>query len=315
VPVTDVSSDFFDMGGHSLLAARMIFQVEREFGVAPSLVAFLDTGRTVAGLAALIGTENVSTTDKVTSGQPLHFIFVDQSTAMSRRHFTAQWGAAQPVHALIPEQPGGRFDLSVTIEQHASQILSAMRNRQPDGPLALVGYSVAGLLAYEVARQAVDAGQEVAWLCLLDPGSPSIAPLLRSQQTLRWKLRKLRQRPTRERWAKYAEIALRVLRTGALRQPGFDFAGAAEIACRYRQPGHRVPMDLFVSEGSAADAQADLLGWDEIHRGTLTVHRLAGDHLAMLKPPGVEQLAQSMLESLHKARASTRLGRPWQRAR
>ncbi len=78
---------------------------------------------------------------------------------MSLRHFKAQWGAAQPVHALIPEQPGGQFDLSVTIEQHASQILSAIRNRQPDGPLALVGYSIGGLLAYEVARQAVDAGQ------------------------------------------------------------------------------------------------------------------------------------------------------------
>ena len=73
---------------------------------------------------------------------------------MSLRHFKARWGAAQPVHALIPEQPGGRFDLSVSVEQHASQILAAIRNRQPDGPLALVGYSFGGLLAYEVARQA-----------------------------------------------------------------------------------------------------------------------------------------------------------------
>jgi amino acid adenylation domain-containing protein len=307
-PVTDVDADFFDLGGHSLLAVRLISHARREFGVALSVTTFLDGGRTVAELAALIDAESSGGTDQITSEPPLHFIFVDQSTAMSRRHFTAQWGAAQPVHALIPEQPGGRFDLSVTIEQHASQILSAIRNRQPDGPLALVGYSVAGLLAYEVARQAVDAGQEVAWLCLLDSGSPSIAPLLRSQQALRWKLRRLRQRPTRERWAKFAEIALRVLRTGALRDPaGFDLGGAAEIACRYRQPGHGVPMDLFVSEGSAADAEADMLGWDKIHRGTLTVHRLAGDHFTMLEQPGVEQLAHSMLESLRKARASTRL--------
>jgi amino acid adenylation domain-containing protein len=306
VPVTDVNSDFFDMGGHSLLAARLIFQVQREFGVAPSLVAFLDAGRTVAGLAGLIDTGSSAGTDEITSEPPLHFIFVDQSTAMSRRHFTAQWGAAQPIHALIPEQPGGRFDPAVTIEQHASQILSAIRNRQPNGPLALVGYSIGGLLAYEVARQAVDGGQEVAWLCLLDSGSPSIAPLLRSQLTVRWKLRRLRQRPTRERWAKFAEIALRVVCTGAMRQAGFDFAGAAEIACCYRRPGHGVPMDLFISEGSAADAEADMLGWDEFHRGTLTVHRLAGDHFTVLQLPMVEQLAQSMLESLRKAQASRR---------
>ena len=133
---------------------------------------------------------------------------------MSLRHFTAQWGAAQPVHALIPEQPGGRFDLSVTIEQHASQALSTIRNRQPDGPLALVGYSIGGLVAYEVARQAVDAGQQVDWLGILDTLAPSMAQLLRAQLTLRWRLRRLRRRPARERWAKYAEVALRVLRRG-----------------------------------------------------------------------------------------------------
>ena len=57
-PVTDVNADFFDIGGHSLLAARLIFKVQREFGAAPSLAAFLDSGRTVAGLAALINNEN-----------------------------------------------------------------------------------------------------------------------------------------------------------------------------------------------------------------------------------------------------------------
>jgi len=310
-PVTDVNSDFFDIGGHSLLAARLIFQVQREFSVSPSLVAFLDTGRTVAELAALIDTESCGGTDEITSEAPVHFIFPNQSSAISLRHFTAQWGAAQPVHALIPEQPGGRFDLSVTIEQHASQILSAIRHRQPDGSLALAGYSIGGLLAYEVARQAVDSGQEVAWLCLLDSGSPAIASLLRSRQTLRWRLRQLRELPTRERWAKFAEIAIRGLRTGALRQEMvFDLGGAAEIAYRYRQPGHGVPMDLFISEGSAADTGADMLGWDKIHRGTLTVHRLAGDHFSILELPLAEQIAQSTLESVRKARASTRLGRP-----
>jgi len=306
-PVTDVDCDFFDLGGHSLLAAELISHARWEFGVALSVATFLDSGRTVAELAALIDTEGSGGTVEITSEPPLHFIFVNQSTAMTRRHFTAQWGAAQPVHALIPEQPGGRFDPSVTIEQHASQILSAIRNRQPSGPLALVGYSVGGLLAYEVARQAIDGGQDVAWLCLLDSGSPSIASLLRSQLTVRSKLRLLRQRPTRERWGKFAEIALRVVRTGALRQAGFDFAGAAEIACRYRQPGHEVPMDLFISEGYAADTQADMLGWDEFHRGTLTVHRFAGDHFTLLGLPVVEQLAQSMLESLRQAKASSRV--------
>jgi thioesterase domain-containing protein len=246
----------------------------------------------------------------VTSVPPLHFIFPDYPAAMSLRHFTAQWGTAEPVHALIPEEPGGRFDLSMTIEHYASQALSTIRNRQPDGPIALAGYSIGGMVAYEVARQAVDAGQHVDWLGIVDMEAPSMAHLLRAQLTLRWRLRRIRRLPARERWAKYFEVALRVLRSGSLwpeSKTHFDDRGAAEIECRYQQPGHEVPMHLYVSDRTAVDAETDLLGWDEFHKGTLTADRLAGDHASMLELPVVEQLAQLMLESLRKAQGSRRI--------
>jgi thioesterase domain-containing protein/acyl carrier protein len=305
VPVTDVNSDFFDMGGHSLLAARLVIKVQRDFGVAVSHASFLNNGRTVAKLAELLGGESPSRTDEVPSALPLHFIFSDPATAMSLRRFTAQWGAAQPVHALIPEQRGGRFDLSMTIEHHASQALSAIRNRQPDGPLALVGYSVGGLVAYEVARQAADAGQQVEWLGILDELAPSMAQLRMARLTLRWRLRRIRRLPAHQRWAKYREVALRVLRRGELwPQSDFDFRGATKIECRYQQPGHEVPTHLLVSEVTAAAAEADLLGWDDYHKGPLTVHRLTGDHVTLLGLPEVEKVARMILESLRKARAN-----------
>ena len=313
MPVTDINADFFDMGGHSLLVARLIAEVQQAFGVALSLPAVLDNGRTVAQLAELLSAETPSKTDEFTSEPPLHFIFSDHPSAMSVRHFTAQWGAAQPVHALIPDQPGGLFDRSVTIEQHASQALSTIRNRQPEGPLALVGYSIGGILAYEIARQAIDAGQQVDWLSILDSPAPSMAQQIRAQQTVRSHLSRLRQRPARERWAKYAEVARRVLRGGPRAmwpQEDFDYRGATKIACRYQQRGHGLPIHLFVSEGSVADMEAVLLGWDEYHEGTLTVDRLAANHVTLLDPPEVQHLARMMLESLSKARALTSVGRP-----
>ncbi|MEB3980325.1 amino acid adenylation domain-containing protein [Mycobacterium sp. 663a-19] len=305
MPVTDVEADFFDMGGHSLLAARLISEVERAFGVELSLAAFLDYGRTVAQLAELLDADGRVGSDEAATRAPLHFIFSGLSSAMSLRHFTAQWGAAQPVHALVPEQPGGLFDRSMTIEQHATQALSAIRSRQPDGPLALVGYSFGGLVAYEIARQAVDAGQQVEWLGVLDMPAPSMEKHLRAEMTLRWRLRRLRRRPARERWAKYREVALRVLRGGPLwPENDFDYRGAAEIIFRYQQAGHEVPMHLFVSEVTAEAAEADLLGWDEFHKGPLTAHRIAGDHTAALDPPEVQRVARMMLDSLRAARAS-----------
>jgi amino acid adenylation domain-containing protein len=321
IPIADVHCDFFDVGGHSLLAARLIGEVRRAFGVELSLAAFLENGRTVAALAELLGAESPTGTDEVTSekltsaevasGPPLHFIFADLASGMSLRHFTAQWGAALGVHALFPDQPGGRFDRSVTIEQHASQALSAIRGRQPDGPLALAGYSLGALVAYEVARQAVEDGQQVRWLGILDMPAPSKGRLLKEQMTVRWQIRRIRQLPVRERWDKYAEVARRVLRGG----PGslwpkndFDYFGATEISCRYRQAGHGVPMHLFVSEDSAAEVDSELLGWDEFHNGSITVDRFAGDHFAMLHLPEVNRLAGLMFDSLRQATISKRAG-------
>ena len=51
LPVTDVNTDFFHIGGHSLLAQRLISEIQRTFGVQLALAEFLDSCRTVAGLA------------------------------------------------------------------------------------------------------------------------------------------------------------------------------------------------------------------------------------------------------------------------
>ncbi|SPM41104.1 Non-ribosomal peptide synthetase component F [Mycobacterium numidiamassiliense] len=305
-PVNDVHSDFFDRGGHSLMAARLVSEIQRTFDVELPLASFIDHGRTIADLAKLLDAGDLGSTDGVASGRQLHFIYSGLSSAMSLRHLTAQWGGKQSVHALIPQQPDGRFDLSVTIEQHASQFLSAIRREQPDGPLALAGYSIGGLLAYEIARQAIESGQEVEWLGLVDTEAPSLKDLVRLQLTLRWRLRRIRQLPIREQWAKYREVARRIFRTGSMwqSQEDFDYRGAAELVYQYEQLGHDVPMDLFVTEVSATNAESDRLGWDQFHKGTFTVHRVGGDHVSMLEPPNIESLARTMLESLRAARAA-----------
>ena len=301
-PVTDIRSDFFDLGGNSLSAARLISEVKRVFGVALSLESFIDSGRIVGKLAELLSAESPDKTGEVDTNPPLHFIFADSVSAMSLRHFAAQWGTAQPVHPLVPEQPSGLFDRSVTIEELARQTLSTIRDRQPTGPLALVGYSIGGLLAYEVARQSVAAGQQIEWLCILDTTAP---PLKRTQLTMRWRLRSIRHRPARERWAKYATASLRVIGSRVpLRQRGFDYRGVTTVGKRYRLPGHRVPMHLFVSEATAAAAGNNLLGWDEFHQGPITGHLVAGDHTSLLRQSEAARLAEIMFESLCAARES-----------
>jgi amino acid adenylation domain-containing protein len=309
VDVADVHTDFFDLGGHSLLAARLIAEIDRKFGVPLPLLDFLEQGTTVARLAALL-TRPRTPTSVSPSGQPppVYFIYPDIPCAMSLRHIAAEWGDEQPVHPLIPAQPGGRFDLSQGVEQLAEPLLATIRQQHPHGPYTLAGFSLGGLLAYEIARRLTESGEQVDWLGVLDTPAPPTAQILKARLTPWARFHRLRTLPVGQRWAKYVEVALRTLRHGPNApspQERYDFRGAVEIACGYTRPGHRVPMTLFVTDDSAAEVDAALLGWDHFHQGTLEVRPLPGSHVTLLDQPQVGEVAQIVLSALQDARCST----------
>ena len=56
-----------------------------------------------------------------------------------------------------------------------------IRREQPSGPYRLLGYSFAGIVAYDVAQQLRDAGEEVRFLALVDAMLP--------EWTLGWRFR------------------------------------------------------------------------------------------------------------------------------
>ena len=124
--------------------------------------------------------------------------------------------------------------------------------------------------------------------------------------TLRGRLHSLRRRPARERWAKYHEVTIRVLRhgLGGLWQDGhFDVRGAIAIARRYQPSGHDVPMHLFVTRTPPRHRLRNR--WPRLPQGrAVTVHRLAGNHLTVLDQPQVEQVARMVLKSLREAQAT-----------
>jgi thioesterase domain-containing protein len=304
VAVTDVNTDFFDLGGHSLLAARLIFEIQRAWGSALSLGTFLDSGRTVAKLAALLGTpRSDGGGDAESSRPPMYFVYPDIACAMSLRHFAAQWGPRQPVYPLILEQPSEPFDRSLEVQRLASQLLGKLRERQPHGPYVLAGYSLGAIVAYELAGQLVEAGEAVNWLGIFDTAAPSLAKLLATPWA---RLRRLQNLPAAKRWPVYGQVALRILRRSlSARQltKQYEAGIARDITCRYDRAGHVVPVHLFVAEGSAAQVDAHQLGWDDFHAGPLTVFRFPGSHEALLDQPSVVEVARCALESLRDTQA------------
>ena len=77
-------------------------------------------------------------------------------------------GAEQPFYGLQSLGLDGTEAPRDSIEEMARRYISEIRSVQPHGPYALIGACFGGTVAFEMARQLLEAGEEVAFLGLLD---------------------------------------------------------------------------------------------------------------------------------------------------
>jgi thioesterase domain-containing protein len=63
-------------------------------------------------------------------------------------------------------------------------------------------------------------------------------------------------------------------------------------------------VELFVSANSVEMMGSSTLGWDKVHRGTITSHSIPGDHLAMVTEPHVRLVVELLGRSLRGSRVS-----------
>ena len=195
----DVSADFFDMGGNSLLAARLIIGIEAEFGKRLSLSALFQAP-TIASQAKLLGGHDAREYDfrQVVRLQPNGTktpLIAIHNTGVYYYHLSKRLSSEQPLIALQLFDPSiARDKLPQTLEEIAAEYVQLIRQFQPSGPYALLGWCVGGILAFEVARQLAQLNQEIKLLALIDswaPGHLSRLPKWRarlSDYSYRWQL-------------------------------------------------------------------------------------------------------------------------------
>jgi amino acid adenylation domain-containing protein len=318
-----VDDGFFELGGHSLMAVRLLVQVEREFGVPVDLAVMFEAGLTVATMAALIdatrarpagaedGWSPRTGTDR--TRPPLFFVHPGESATLTLRHFTPALGPQQPIVVLLPERRGARFDPSRSLEDLATVMLATMRKTQAAGPYHLAGFSVGGLLAYEIAGQLRASGEEVAWLGLLDTGTPELSRVAeRRIRSLRQRIARQRGRGALRSLRHLGTVATRELRAGLVRVhlresrlgDDFDERGAQRLSSHYVCAGHDAPMDVFLTSEAARNSGSSSFGWETVHKGSLLVHDVPGGHLTMVMEPDVFVVAQMLSDSLRLAQAA-----------
>jgi amino acid adenylation domain-containing protein len=195
-----IRDNFFYLGGDSLLAARLVNQIEQVFGKKLPLATFF-AGPTIEQLAQAMQTEEErsSRTPLVAvqaGGSRRPFFYLHgawDSDAFYCFHLAHHLGPDQPFYALASYNFDG-LQVIPTVEEMAAAHIQSLRTIQPEGPYLLGGFCNGGLVAYEMARQLHAEGQRVDLLVLIVPAySPFLHTLARSAISCFGKLLRLSQ--------------------------------------------------------------------------------------------------------------------------
>ncbi|PZQ51495.1 MAG: polyketide synthase [Rhodovulum sulfidophilum] len=200
-----VEDSFFDLGGHSLIAARLFVMIRKEWGVDLPISALFEAP-TIARIAALVaarapgarGGEEVAApvvarpprythlvpmhSGAPGPGTPLFLVAGMFGNVLNLRHLAHLLGPDRPVYGLQAKGLHGGEEPHRTFEAAAASCLAELREIQPDGPYLLGGFSGGGITAYEMARQL--GPEAVAALVMLDTPIPARPPLSRRDRLL-----------------------------------------------------------------------------------------------------------------------------------
>jgi len=324
-----IDDDFFELGGHSMLAVRMVASVQQRTGKNLPLSA-LFRRPTIEQLASLLDESSTHENPLVVplavggTDEPIFCIHPAGGTVFCYRELAAFFLGQRNVFGVQARGLDGRETPHRTLQEMASDYADAIATASAGGSIHLVGWSLGGNIAYEVARQLRAAGRSVGMLALLDSGMlageqtvteddflPLIAALFPGQR--HESLEELRQMAPGEQLAYFINQAAKagiVPDDESLVGPHvLDVFQANIKAVHDSQPSEYPGCILLIRPGDQIRTSAlfddQCLGWSKLVR-SIELVTVSGDHAHMLQQPAVSEIAAHLCKYLEKNKLETR---------
>jgi aspartate racemase len=323
-----LDDDFFEVGGHSLAAARLFAKIEERFGVTLPL-ATVFRAPTARKLAPLIRDRADDWTSLVAirsagTRYPLFLVHAISGNVLNYKRLDAHLPSDQPIYAFQAAGLKENRVQAITIEETASAYLDSLRSVQPEGPYYIGGFSAGGIVAYEMAQQLNRAGEQVAIVILFDSSlARSVVASLRAHEYGHAAARALRIASWNLRY-----LARTNLRTFITQKVKNFRANLRILLCEMRNASQKSvdpanssnfftieeaflkALDSYIAEPYAGRAvlfrtadsdyySSDMaLAWSRLVQGGFSVVDVPGDHETMFLDPQIESLGRAITSYL-----------------
>jgi amino acid adenylation domain-containing protein len=186
VPDPGVRTSFFELGGNSLRITQILGRINREFGLTVSLRDFY-ANPTVESVALLAdgtgpGKHQASSPPSALitlraggSAPPLYLVPAVSGSPYWYAEFVTRLSKDRSIRAFVSPGLDGEAEPPGDLGAIAGHYVQALREAQPAGPYHLAGWSMGGVVAFEMARLLSAAGSEPALVAVLDAEIPGSA--------------------------------------------------------------------------------------------------------------------------------------------
>lgn len=176
-----IDDDFFESGGDSLLAIKLLLEIEQLTGkkIATSLI--FETGTVRELLKRVKSSDEQSALLGYENGKIIHLFHGDFNYGgVPVKYFLKMLGNDHRIHPIPPHTLHEGESL-ISVEDMAKDRLQSIIEKQPEGPYILVGHCNGSVVGFEAARLLVSMGKEVKAVVMIDP---LIASVRRSTQII-----------------------------------------------------------------------------------------------------------------------------------